>query len=135
MCYHLIKCVTPKLENIMQNLKAMEVHEIRVLTTRQIASMYGTEPEITNNNFLRNKEKYVQEKHFISVSGEEMKSLRTSQQFDGELKWVSRAYFWTEKGTLLRAKSLNTDKAWEVYEYLVDLLQLVMEFMIGLNYT
>jgi len=116
-------------------LKAMEVHEIRVLTTRQIASMYGTEPEITNNNFLRNKEKYVQEKHFISVSGEEMKSLRTSQQFDGELKWVSRAYFWTEKGTLLRAKSLNTDKAWEVYEYLVDLLQLVMEFMIGLNYT
>lgn len=29
-------------------------------------------------------------------------------------------YFWTEKGALLHAKSLNTDKAWEVYDYLVD---------------
>jgi hypothetical protein len=108
----------------MQNLKplsqVMEVHGVRVLTTRQIASMYGTEPEIINNNYLRNKSKYVQEKHFISVSGEEMRSLRTSHQFDGELKRVSRAYFWTEKGALLHAKSLNTDKAWEVYDYLVD---------------
>ena len=98
----------------------MEVHGVRVLTTRQIASMYGTEPEIINNNYLRNKSKYVQEKHFISVSGEEMRSLRTSHQFDGKLKRVSRAYFWTEKGALLHAKSLNTDKAWEVYDYLVD---------------
>ncbi|MCI9536336.1 MAG: ORF6N domain-containing protein, partial [Lachnospiraceae bacterium] len=108
----------------MQNLKplsqVMEVHGVRVLTTRQIASMYGTEPEIINNNYLRNKSKYVQEKHFISVSGEEMRSLRTSHQFDGKLKRVSRAYFWTEKGALLHAKSLNTDKAWEVYDYLVD---------------
>ena len=108
----------------MQNLKplsqVMEVHGVRVLTTRQIASMYGTEPEIINNNYLRNKSKYVQEKHFISVSGEEMGALRTSHQFDGKLKRVSRAYFWTEKGALLHAKSLNTDKAWEVYDYLVD---------------
>lgn len=29
-------------------------------------------------------------------------------------------YLWTEKGALLHAKSLNTDKAWEVYDYLVD---------------
>lgn len=29
-------------------------------------------------------------------------------------------YLWTEKGALLYAKSLNTDKAWEVYDYLVD---------------
>lgn len=28
--------------------------------------------------------------------------------------------FWTEKGALLHAKSINTDKAWEVYDYLVD---------------
>ena len=108
----------------MQNLKplsqVMEVHGVRVLTTRQIASMYGTEPEIINNNYLRNKSKYVQEKHFISVSGEEMRSLRTSHQFDGKLKLVKHLYLWTEKGALLHAKSLNTDKAWEVYDYLVD---------------
>ena len=104
----------------MQLPKTLYVHGIRVLTTRQLASMYGTEPEIINNNFSRNKTKYVLEKHYISVEGEEMKHLKTSHQFDGELKRVSRAYFWTEKGALLHAKSLNTDKAWEVYDYLVD---------------
>lgn len=49
-----------------------------------------------------------------------MRQPKTSHQFDGELKRVSRAYFWTEKGALLHAKSLNIDKAWEVYDYLVD---------------
>lgn len=104
----------------MQKLPVFEVHGIRVLTTRQLATMYETKPEIINNNFIRNKNKYVLEKHYVAVSGEEMRSLRTSHQFDGELKRVSRAYFWTEKGALLHAKSLNTDKAWEVYDYLVD---------------
>lgn len=104
----------------MQNLSTLVVHGVRVLTTRQLAGMYGTESEIINNNFIRNKTKYVLEKHYISVSGEEMRQLKTSHQFDGELKRVSRAYFWTEKGALLHAKSLNTDKAWEVYDYLVD---------------
>ena len=33
---------------------------------------------------------------------------------------ASHLYLWTEKGALLHAKSLNTDKAWEVYDYLVD---------------
>lgn len=104
----------------MQNLTVMKVHGVRVLTTRQLARMYGTEPEIINNNFLRNKTKYIPEKHYIAVEGEEIRQLKTSHQFDGELKRVSRAYFWTEKGALLHAKSLNTDKAWEVYDYLVD---------------
>lgn len=36
------------------------------------------------------------------------------------MKKVSILYLWTEKGALLHAKSLNTDRAWEVYDYLVD---------------
>lgn len=104
----------------MQKISVLEVHGMRVLTTRQLAVLYETEPEVINNNFLRNKSKYVLEKHYISVSSDEMRSLKTSHQFDGGLRRVSRAYFWTEKGALLHAKSLNTDKAWEVYDYLVD---------------
>ena len=100
--------------------KTLYVHGVSVLTTRQLAAMYETKPEVINNNFTRNKTKYVLEKHYISIQGEEMKQLKTSHQFDGELKQVSRAYFWTEKGALLHAKSLNTDKAWQVYDYLVD---------------
>ena len=39
---------------------------------------------------------------------------------DSPFKYAKSLYLWTEKGALLHAKSLNTDKAWEVYDYLVD---------------
>ena len=104
----------------MHNLKRLEVHGIKVLTTRQLAEAYETERKVINNNYLRNKDKFILGKHYIAVEGDEMRPLRTSPQFEGELKKVSKAYFWTEKGALLHAKSLNTDKAWQVYDYLVD---------------
>ena len=104
----------------MHNLKRLEVHGIKVLTTRQLAEAYETERKVINNNYLRNKDKFILGKHYIAVEGDEMRHLRTSPQFECELKKVSKAYFWTEKGALLHAKSLNTDKAWQVYDYLVD---------------
>lgn len=104
----------------MHNLKRLEVHGIKVLTTRQLAEAYETERKVINNNYLRNKDKFILGKHYIAVEGDEMRHLRTSPQFEGELKKMSKAYFWTEKGALLHAKSLNTDKAWQVYDYLVD---------------
>ena len=104
----------------MHNLKRLEVHGIKVLTTRQLAEAYETERKVINNNYLRNKDKFILGKHYIAVEGDEMRHLRTSPQFEGELKKVSKAYFWTEKGALLHAKSLTTDKAWQVYDYLVD---------------
>ena len=104
----------------MHNLKRLEVHGIKVLTTRQLAEAYEPERKVINNNDLRNKDKFILGKHYIAVEGDEMRHLRTSPQFEGELKKVSKAYFWTEKGALLHAKSLNTDKAWQVYDYLVD---------------
>ena len=104
----------------MHNLKRLEVHGIKVLTTRQLAEAYETERKVINNNYLRNKDKFILGKHYIAVEGDEMRHLRTSPQFEGELKKVSKAYFWTEKGALLHAKSLSTDKAWQVYDYLVD---------------
>ena len=50
-------------------------------------------------------------------------------------KRTSHLYLWTEKGALLHAKSLNTDKAWEVYDYLVDMLKLVGNFLTSLNFA
>lgn len=98
----------------------IEIQGIRVLTTRQLATAYETSLSSINNNFSRNKKRYIIGKHYIPVEGDELKMLRSSHQIDGEFKGVPRAYLWTEKGALLHAKSLNTDKAWEVYDYLVD---------------
>lgn len=97
-----------------------EINGIKVLTTRQLAEAYSTTQKVINNNFSRNQNKYILGKHYIPIEGQEMRKLKTNPQFEGELQHVSKAYFWTEKGALLHAKSLNTDKAWQVYDYLVD---------------
>ena len=97
-----------------------EVKGRRVLTTKQIAELYGTDVGTVQYNFRYNKNKYVLEKHYIEVVGEELKEMKRTSEIHSSLKQVKHLYLWTEKGALLHAKSLNTDKAWEVYDYLVD---------------
>lgn len=54
-------------------------------------------------------------KHFYCLTGEELKAFREIHELPKNLNTL---YLWTEKGALLHAKSLNTDKAWEVYDFL-----------------
>ena len=103
----------------MGNLAVTEYKNIRVLTTQQIAEEYETDAKVISNNYNRNKERYVEGKHFICLEGSELKEFKTNHQFDESSK-VNKLYLWTEKGAFLHAKSLNTDKAWEVYDHLVD---------------
>ena len=104
----------------MQVPNVLEAKGIRVLTTKQIAELYGADLNTVRHNFRYNKEKYILGKHYIEVHGEELRRLKTRGKFIPTLKYAKSAYLWTEKGALLHAKSLNTDKAWEVYDYLVD---------------
>ena len=103
----------------MNNLTVTEYKNIRVLTTQQIAEAYGTDTKIISKNFSRNKERYIEGKHFICLEGEELKEFKTKRHFDDSSR-INKFYLWTEKGAFLHAKSLNTDKAWEVYDRLVD---------------
>ena len=104
----------------LQLPKITEVRGIRVLTTRQIAEAYGTDTGTIQYNFRYNKKRYVLGKHYIEVVGDELRTLKRTSEFHASLKYAKSAYLWTETGALLHAKSLNTDKAWEVYDYLVD---------------
>lgn len=104
----------------MQLPQVVEVKGIRVLTTKQIAELYGADLNTVRHNFRYNKDKYILGKHYIEVYGEELRRLKTRGEFIPSLKYAKSAYLWTEKGALLHAKSLNTDKAWQVYDYLVD---------------
>ena len=103
----------------MNELQITEYKNIRVLTTQQIAEAYGTDTRVISNNFNRNKDKYVEGKHYICLEGDELKDFKTNHQFD-ESSRINKLYLWTEKGVFLHAKSLNTDTAWEVYDRLVD---------------
>ena len=66
----------------MNNLTVTEYKNIRVLTTQQIAETYGTDTKIISKNFSRNKERYIEGKHFICLEGEELKEFKTKRHFD-----------------------------------------------------
>lgn len=105
----------------MQKLQVIEQNGIRVLTSRQLAEAYATTPERIKQNFQANKSRYVEQKHYICLGKNDLREFKNR---GGNSSLVSNRanilYLWTEKGALLHAKSLNTDKAWEVYDYLVD---------------
>lgn len=89
----------------------------RVLTTAQLAEGYGTDGKVISYNFNHNKERYTEGKHYYCLTGDALKAIR---EFHELPKNINTLYLWTEKGALLHAKSLNTDKAWEVYDFLVE---------------
>ena len=104
----------------MQLPETVEVKGMKVLTTRQIAEAYGVSKDKIIYNYNYNKDRYVLGKHYIEVFGEELRRLKRTCEIQSSFKYVKTLYLWTEKGALLHAKSLNTDKAWQVYDYLVD---------------
>ena len=104
----------------MNNLTVTEFKDIRVLTTQQIAEAYGTNTDVISRNFTNNKERYVEGKHYVLLIGNELREAKASGKIYGLPQNANKFYLWTEKGAFLHAKSLNTDKAWEVYDHLVD---------------
>ena len=102
-------------------INPIEQNGQRVLTTAQLAEAYGTDSKVIIKNFNRNKEHYIEGIHFYCLTGNKLKEFfaNVNLTFANSSK-IRTLYLWTEKGALLHAKSLNTDKAWEVYELLVD---------------
>lgn len=97
------------------------VNGTRVLSTKQIAEAYVVKEVQIYQNFKNNRSRFIDGKHYISLTGDNLKEFKNHlENFEVVDRRASHLYFWTEKGALLHAKSLNTDKAWEVYDYLVD---------------
>ena len=101
----------------MNELKALEYHDIRVITSNQLAEAYGTTNKQISQAFNRNKDRYVEGKHYFLLRGNELKSFRLKAEMEGN--GVKMA-LWTQRGALLIAKSIDTDTAWDAYEGLVD---------------
>ncbi len=104
----------------MNDLIPIEREGQRVLLTSQLAEGYETTPDIISKNYKRNEKRYQEGKHFFVLEGEAKREFLDYRQFDDGLKKAQKLYLWTEKGALLHAKSLNTDRAWEVYDQLVE---------------
>lgn len=105
----------------MTDIQVIEQQGVRVLTTAQLAECYGTDTRHITDNYNNNKNRYEEGKHYICLKGDDLKAFFANGnfQFANQSK-IRTLYLWTERGALLHAKSLNTDKAWEVYGELVE---------------
>jgi len=99
----------------MSNIIPIEHNNQRVLTTQQLADGYETDAQIIRNNFNRNRDRYTPGIHYYLLEGAEFQAFKATNQINLPLN-INSMYLWTEKGALLHAKSLNTDRAWEVYQ-------------------
>lgn len=104
----------------MKTLQVLERENQRVMTTAVLAEEYGTTVQIITNNFNRNKDRYIAGKHYYCLEGEDKIQFINQTQIDLGSKNAAKLYLWTQKGALLHAKSLGTDRAWEVYDELVE---------------
>lgn len=110
----------------MNDFPIIKYKNALVITSDQVATMYGTTKRVVSNDFNRNKNKFTEGKHYFKLTGDELKQFRDMQnlqssqrglQISGKTRTI---YLWTNRGALLLAKIIDTDIAWTAYEKLVD---------------
>lgn len=74
----------------MGNLVVTEYKNIRVLTTQQIAEAYGAEAKKITDNFNNNKSRYIEGKHYICLSGEELRRFKSETENLGFAKNLNK---------------------------------------------
>lgn len=106
----------------MKTLTPIEFNDQRILTTEQLAEVYGTETKNIQMNFSNHKDQFTEGKHYYVLQGDELKTFKRSLPNDiGEpLKFAPVLYLWTERGASRHCKILDTEKAWEQFDHLED---------------
>lgn len=109
-------------------------NQIPVITTELLAQLYGTERQRLTNNFNRNKERFIEGKHFFRIEGKELRELKNKNSLRVPVRVVNKPslrglqippkvrslILWTERGAARHAKMLETNQAWDVFERLED---------------
>lgn len=92
-----------------------------VITTAQLAEVYGATTNNIKDNFNRNKDRFTEGKHYIVLTGDALREFKNQvAESDLVAKNTSQLYLWTRRGASRHCKILGTDKAWEQFDYLED---------------
>ncbi|CDH33911.1 ORF6N domain-containing protein [Xenorhabdus bovienii] len=127
--------------NSVQSMTAIMHNSIPVITTELLADIYETDVINIQVNHSRNKDRFVEGKHFFKLTGSILKEFKNrltqsksvknrlslSESVDNRLtnsqlvgKRARSLILWTERGAARHAKMLDTDQAWNVFEKLED---------------
>lgn len=105
----------------MKELPILKYSGQRILTTQQLAEVYETSVENIKMNFNRNKNKFIEGKHFYLLKGRELRIFKHEVTDSYFVKNnVNQLYLWTERGANRHCKILDTDKTWEQFDNLEE---------------
>jgi hypothetical protein len=107
----------------MNELQVVEYNNQRVLLTEQMAQAYGCDTINIQQNFVNNKARFEEGKHYFKLEGEELRSFKASlgdSKFSSNLRFAPSLMLWTERGAARHSKMLGTDMAWEVFDQLEE---------------
>jgi ORF6N domain len=107
----------------MSKLIPIEHNNQRVMFTFQLAEFYKTDDDTISQNFRRNPRNFLLGEDYYVLQGAELKQFkdelkRTNPQIEGSFRRANILYIWTEYGALMHAKSLQNDRALEVFREL-----------------
>ncbi|HIB1651833.1 TPA: ORF6N domain-containing protein, partial [Salmonella enterica subsp. enterica serovar Muenchen] len=104
-----------------RDLQRIEYRGQRVVTTEQLAAGYGASVKNIHDNFLNNRQRFIEGKHFFRLEGDELRELKNRPEIIGLVGKNARSLtLWTERGAANHAKMLETDQAWNYHEDLVE---------------
>lgn len=104
-----------------KRIVAVEWNGERVITTTQLADVYGTSVDNVRVNFNNNKARFVEGKHYYLLKGEELRAFKNNVNDIYVVKPnINQLYLWTRRGASRHCKILDTEKAWEQFDCLEE---------------
>jgi len=92
-----------------------------VLTTEQLALLYGTDVNNIRMNFSNNKDRFESGVHYYCLEGVALKAFKNNINDIGFVhKRINRLYLWTKRGASRHSKILDTDMSWNVFDRLEE---------------
>lgn len=105
----------------MSVLQKIEYKNERLLTTDQLAEVYGASTTQIKTNFNRNKDKFVEGKHYYRLEGEELTKFKNSVTNCNLVgKNANTLILYTKRGASRHSKMLGTDQAWDMFDSLEE---------------
>ncbi len=115
----------------MNELVTVNFDNQRVLTTKQLAEVYGIDTTAIINNFKRNQRRFTEGIHYYFLKGDTLRDFKENYISERDVvgKRSPHLYLWTERGANRHCKILDTDKAWEQFDNLEDTYFRVKEYV------
>lgn len=100
---------------------AVEWNGERVITTAQLAEVYGASVDNVRVNFNNNKEHFKANKHYFLLKGEDLQIFKRNVNDIYVVKPnINQLYLWTKRGASRHCKILDTERAWEQFDCLEE---------------